>query len=93
MATISRRLSDGRWQVTLAGHLGAGDLLRLERACAPALDQRLLPLDLQVEHITGVDQAARLFLRQLQERGAVLIRRSGEAACEDLPGTENPGPD
>lgn len=82
MAKLARRLADGRWLVTITGHLGAADLLRLERTCAPALDQRPMPLDLEVQHLSGMDESAQLFLRRLQDRGAVLVRRSGEPSSE-----------
>lgn len=77
--------------MTITGHLGAGDLLRLERTCAPALDRCPVPLNLRVEHLTGVDEAARLFLSRLLERGAVLVGRSGEAAGDILQGTRKRG--
>jgi hypothetical protein len=80
VARILRRLSDGRWEITISGHLGAADLLRLERPCAPALDRRPLPLDLDLERLIGVDRIARLFLSRLQDRGAALVMNSGEAA-------------
>ena len=61
--------------------------MRLERACAPALDRWPLPLDLRVEHLTGVDEAARLFLSRLVARGAVLVGSSGDRAGEIIFGT------
>ena len=84
MAKFARRLAEGRWHVTITGHLGAGDLLRLERVCAPALDRRPMPLVLQIEHLTGLDDAARLFLHRLLDRGAVTDRKSGALAGEIL---------
>lgn len=62
--------------MTIAGHLSAADLRRLERTCAPALEHNPTPLDLRVDHLTGLDEPARLFLVRLVERGALLVGRS-----------------
>jgi hypothetical protein len=37
-----------------------------------------MPLDLEVQHLSGTDESARLFLRSLQDRGAVLVTRDAE---------------
>ena len=77
VAKLGRRLDDGRWRVTIVGRLEAGDLRRLERTCAPALEQFPTPLDLQLDRLTGLDGPARLFVNRLMERGA---RLKGEKA-------------
>lgn len=59
--------------MTIAGHLSAADLRRLEQTCAPALEHYPTPLDLRVDHLTGLDEPARLFLVRLVERGALLV--------------------
>ena len=89
MAKIARRLAEGRWHVTIKGHLGAADLFRLERTCAPALERSPMPLDLEVANLSGADEAALLFLRRLQERGAVLVGRVGGASGDVPHATQN----
>ena len=52
-----------------------------------------MPLDLHVQHVIGVDDAARLFLRRLLARGAVLVAAGGERAEEIVFGAGTPAPD
>jgi hypothetical protein len=58
------------YRITLKGRLMASDLGRLERACGNALEHKLAPLELNVEHVLGIDDAARGFLDRLRARGA-----------------------
>jgi len=57
-------------RVVLKGRLAAVDLKRLERACGPALQQRLVPLELDVRQLTSCDAAAEAYLERLRARGA-----------------------
>jgi hypothetical protein len=57
-------------RITLKGRLAAGDLKRLERACGPALLEKLVPLELDIEHVTSVDDTAEAYLERLRARGA-----------------------
>jgi hypothetical protein len=71
MATISVELiGDHACRVTIAGRLQAKDLKRLERACSHALGHEFVPLDLNLEGVTAVDESARMYLDRLRARGA-----------------------
>jgi hypothetical protein len=73
VASFARRVTKGRWRVAVRGRLRAADLRRLERACAPALEQYPLPLDIDVNAMQGVDEPSRRFVRCLLRRGAALV--------------------
>ena len=73
MARISSISSRGRYHVSIAGHLCARDLGRLERICGKALENRELPLDIELSGTSDLDDAARLFLQRLVARGAVIL--------------------
>jgi hypothetical protein len=68
------RISVGRrgrsYRITLEGDLSARDLKRLERACRYALEHKLVPLDLDLEHVNRMDDVARAYVERLQARGA-----------------------
>jgi hypothetical protein len=76
VAKLLKHLSGGRWLVAVDGQLGAADLRRLERACAPALEYRPPPLDLKLDAVTSVDETARMFVRSLLASGAALVGRT-----------------
>jgi hypothetical protein len=63
-------------RITLKGRLRAADLSRLERACGSALHEKLLPLELDVQQVTSVDDAARAYLERLRARGARILSRT-----------------
>ena len=72
MASIRSR-HDGRvTTVTVIGSLGAADMGRLERACAPALTARHLSLELDLRRATSIDPTAAALLAVMNERGAHL---------------------
>ncbi|MGE0123747.1 MAG: hypothetical protein AB7U25_12480 [Vicinamibacterales bacterium] len=56
----------------VTGQLAAADLRRLEHLCGPALEQRHLPLELDLSGVSTMDEPARLFLDHLARRGAVV---------------------
>jgi hypothetical protein len=70
MARISTSRAGDIYRVTLKGRLSAGDLKRLERACGPALQRKVVPLELDVHHVTKLDAAAQAYLERLRARGA-----------------------
>jgi hypothetical protein len=70
MARISITRTGGISRITLKGRLEARDLKRLERACGPALQERLVPLELDIDHVISVDDAADAYLERLRARGA-----------------------
>ena len=70
MATISVGRMGERYSVAVDGRLGASDLKRLERACRFALEHKLVPLEIHLEHVSTMDDAARAYLDRLQARGA-----------------------
>jgi hypothetical protein len=72
VASIRVRVRDGRRRVTVRGQLAAADLRRLERACGPALEQREVALEVEVDDVSTIDETSQLFLAQLVRRGAVL---------------------
>ena len=77
MASIRVRGRQGKRVVTVRGRLAAADLRRLELACGSALEHREVPLEIELKHISGMDEAAERFLDLLARRGAEL--RSSEA--------------
>lgn len=72
MANLRVRVRDGRFLVIVTGPLAAVDLRRLEHLCGPALEQRQLPLELDISGVSAIDEPARLFLDHLARRGAVV---------------------
>ena len=78
MATFARRVTKGRWRIAVRGELRATDLRRLERACAPALEQFPATLDIEVDTLQAVDEPSRRFVVCLLHRGAVLVGTSRE---------------
>ena len=62
--------------VTVSGRLGAGDMRRLEHACAPALTTAEAKLTVDLTRVTAVDRAAEALLRRMATRGALI--RTGE---------------
>ena len=76
MATFARRVTRGRWRIAVRGELRAADLRRLERACAPALEQFPVPLDIEVDTLQAVDEPSRRFVACLLHRGAALVGAS-----------------
>ena len=73
MARISMTRVGTIYRATLKGRLSARDLKRLERACALALLQKHLPLEVNLQGVTSLDAAARAYLERLGARGATLI--------------------
>jgi hypothetical protein len=72
MAKISVARAEGSYRITVEGQLEATDLKRLERACRFALEQRVLPLEINLEAMNTIDEAARAYLDRLRARGARL---------------------
>ncbi|HEV3484815.1 MAG TPA: hypothetical protein VG106_05365 [Vicinamibacterales bacterium] len=77
-----KRSRDGHC-VTVAGHLGAADLRRLERACGPALEQRYIALRLDLTTMTGSDPVSQAFLERLVDRGARIQSRGDRRESPD----------
>jgi hypothetical protein len=72
MARISMKSVEGRYLVTMSGHVSARDLRRLEQLCGPALEKATLPLTLRLKAAISIDRPAQAYLHRLVERGAVL---------------------
>ena len=70
MATISVVRTGDRIRIVIAGRLKATDLKRLERACGHALQHQFVPLELNIERVTLIDESARTYLDRLRARGA-----------------------
>jgi hypothetical protein len=70
MARISMTRVGTFYRATLKGRLSSRDLKRLERACGSALLQKHLPLELNLQKVTSLDDAARAYLERLCARGA-----------------------
>jgi len=81
--TISVKRAGESYCIELGGRLTAADLKRLERACRYALEHRLLPLELHLEHVRAIDDAARVYLDRLQARGARLFGPPAVGAAAD----------
>jgi hypothetical protein len=61
------------YRATLKGRLSARDLKRLERACGSALVQKHVPLEVNLQGVTSLDDSARAYLERLSARGATVI--------------------
>lgn len=59
--------------MSIRGPLSVRDLRKLERACGPALEHELIPLDIRVARITTLDEASTVYLDRLAARGAVIL--------------------
>jgi hypothetical protein len=70
MARISVTRAGRSYRVSLKGRLLAVDLKHLERACRHALEHRFLPLELNLERVTEIDETARAYIERLRMRGA-----------------------
>lgn len=64
--------------VTVRGHLSAADLRRLERACGPALERKVIDIELCLTGVATMDAAARAFVQRLVDRGARLVDSCGD---------------
>jgi hypothetical protein len=76
MARIATSYKNRKYRVSVRGSLSFRDLGRLERACGAALEEHSPPLEVHLEAVSSVDEASRMFLRQLAKRG-VVIRNDG----------------
>jgi ABC-type transporter Mla MlaB component len=90
MARIFVAWARGSYQITLLGHLTASDLGRLERACGSALEHKLAPLELNVEQLLSIDEAATSYLDRLRARGA-RIRGSVDLPAAPAGGRDHQG--
>lgn len=97
MATFARRMTKGRWRIAVRGALRVTDLRRLERVCAPALEQYPVPLDIEVDTLQALDEPSRRFVVCLLRRGAALVgcsRDHWEAVIgQRVAGGSSPGTD
>lgn len=59
-------------RVSLTGRLTAADMRRLEHACAPALSDPAIELEIDLRRVTEVDPTARAVLHRMTLRGARL---------------------
>jgi hypothetical protein len=73
MAKLSVKSSNGRYVVTITGHLSGRNLRTLEQACGPALEQRPLPLTFRVAPSCTFDQPAQAYLDRLARCGALMV--------------------
>jgi hypothetical protein len=73
MAKISVARAGDHYRITLDGRLSAGDLRRLERACRYALEQKRVPLEINLDKVSMVDQVAQTYLERLRARGAHVV--------------------
>jgi hypothetical protein len=76
MARISIVRAGDISRITLKGRLGARDLRRLERACGSALQQKLVPLEIDIQQAISIDDSAEVYLEKLRVRGARIRGRA-----------------
>ena len=77
MARIRTARVADRTLVVVTGRLTAGDMGRLEIACAEALTSRPPRLEIDLRQVTHTDSTAVAILQHLADRGAFI--RSGSA--------------
>jgi hypothetical protein len=70
VASISVGRVGDTYRVIVRGRLRARDLRRLESASGAALQERVVPLELDVRHVSSIDDAAHAYLERLRLRGA-----------------------
>lgn len=70
VARIAVDRSGISYRLRLTGRFSARDLKRLERACRYALEHKLVPLELDLTHVSSIDSAARVYMERLRARGA-----------------------
>jgi len=63
-----------RLRVDVSGRLTAGDLRRLEHACAPALLTDPVRIELHLNRMTDIDRVAAAFVERMSARGAIVTR-------------------
>lgn len=73
MARIRAERKGAMTRVTITGELSAGDMGRLERACAPALVAHPAPLELDLRGVISADRTAAAVLTNIIHRGARVI--------------------
>ena len=73
MARLRTTRRTGELRIALSGRLTAGDMGRLEHACAEALTRELLRLQLDLTGVTEIDRTASALLSSLERRGAVVL--------------------
>ena len=78
MARIRTVMQTSSVLVLVHGRLGAGDMRRLEEACAPALTTAHADLIVDVQQATVIDRVAQAHLNRIETRGAVIRRTSRE---------------
>jgi hypothetical protein len=61
-------------RVIIAGRLAAGDVRRLEHACAPALTSAHADLVVDMQRVTSIDPIAAALVGTIAARGAVVKR-------------------
>jgi hypothetical protein len=62
-------------RVDVSGRLTAGDLRRLEHACAPALLINPVSIELHLNRVTDIDRIAAAFVERIAARGAIVTPR------------------
>jgi hypothetical protein len=70
VAQIQSTRDRNRYMVRVTGRLGAGDMGRLEQACAPALIAAVPALDIDLRATRSTDRTATAVLKRLAARGA-----------------------
>jgi hypothetical protein len=73
MARIRSVPVGGMTRIVVAGALAAVDMRQLEYACADALAQDPLPLEIDLRRVTAMDRTAAAILDRLERRGARII--------------------
>jgi hypothetical protein len=76
-------------RIVLAGALGARDIGRLERACAPVLTTAVAQLRLDLTRVTAFVATARAMIERLEGRGASVTRPATSPAGGSLARTRH----
>jgi hypothetical protein len=84
MARIRRSARGDVLRVRVTGRLTAADMRRLEHACARALSDPAIELEIDMRQVTGVDPTARAFLHSMVRRGARICEPADETAVTSI---------
>ena len=77
VARIATSYKNRKYRVSVRGPLSFRDLARLERACGAALEEHEPPLEVHLKAVSSIDEASRMFLRQLTKRGVLITNDTG----------------
>jgi hypothetical protein len=84
MARIRRSGRRDVLRLSVTGRLTAADMRRLEHACARALSDPAIGLEIDARQVTHLDPTARAVLHSMAKRGARIFQPADETAVRSI---------